>query len=290
MYVVVGASGFLGSYLIKNIKERTDEEIIATGRHREDDVGVRWMTCDVSDDESIKNLADTVNRSKHARIIYLPAFFNTGSMYDRRMAWNINVVGYAKFAGMIDGFDAFYSISTDMVFSEDSEIPYREDAALSPLNDYARHKIIEETMAAAAGINVVRLPVMMGRSLSRHKKHFFDDIIEQNRHGRSMKFFTDAWRSIIDFDTAAVAILDLMESREARTCPVVHIAGDEALSKYDMALRIAEEYHLDTSMIIPVSMDEDMEIWKEKRPKKILLDNSLAKKLLHRTEMKFKLS
>lgn len=289
MYAVIGAGGFLGSYIVRNLMGRTDEEILATTRAERipEDGKVTWVRCDVSDKSSLTYLAQRINRGKKVKIIYLPAYFNTGSRYDRRAAWQVNIVDYAEFLSMIDGFDAFYSVSTDMVFSEDSDAPYREDAPVSPLNDYARHKIAEEGMAAAAGVRVVRLPVMMGRSLSPHKKHFFDEIIEQNRRGVPMKFFSDVWRSIIDFNTAAGAILDLMECREAADFPIVNIAGDEALSKYDVALRMARHYRLDASLMQPVSMHDDTDIWKEKRPGKVLLDNTLVKKLLRRTEMKF---
>lgn len=289
MYAVIGAGGFLGSYIVRNLMEKTDEEILATTRDERDisDGRIEWMFCDVSDDDSLRSLTRRINEGRNVKIVYLPAFFNTGKEYDRRAAWNMNIVTYARFIALLDGFDVFYSISTDMVFSQDSVTPYKENDAVSPLNDYARQKIAEEAMAAAAGIRIVRLPVMMGRSLSPHKKHFFDEIIERNRKGIPMKFFMDSWRSIIDFNTAAVAILELMESREAASYPIVNIAGDEALSKYDLALRAAERYRLDASLMLPVSMHEDTEIWKDKRPQRILLDNTLVKKLLRRTEMKF---
>lgn len=289
MYAVIGAGGFLGSYIVRNLMEKTDEEILATTRDERDisEGRIEWMFCDVSDDDSLRSLTRRINEGRHVKIIYLPAFFNTGKEYDRRAAWNMNIVTYARFIALLDGFDVFYSISTDMVFSQDSVTPYKENDAVSPLNDYARQKIAEEAMAAAAGIRIVRLPVMMGRSLSPHKKHFFDEIIERNRKGIPMKFFMDSWRSIIDFNTAAEVILELMESREAASYPIVNIAGDEALSKYDLALRAAERYRLDASLMLPVSMHEDTEIWKDKRPQRILLDNTLVKKLLRRTEMKF---
>ncbi len=289
MYIVIGAGGFLGSYLIKNIIENTDEKILATTRNRNNIIGTRikYIHCNIAYDDSLSSLIHHINKEREKKIIYLPAFFNTGKVYDRRAAWDTNITAYAKFIGMLDDYDVFYSISTDMIFSRDSNVPYREDAAVCPMNDYGKHKLAEESMAAAAGIRIVRLPVMMGKSLSPYKKHFFDEIIERNRKGLPMKFFTDYWRSIIDFNTVADAILHLVESKEASAYPIVNIAGDEALSKYDIALRIAERYDLDTSRILPISMNDDTEIWKEKRPGKILLDNSLVKKLLHRTEMKF---
>ena len=51
MYLIVGAKGFLGSYLIKNILSMTKDEIIATDMalpEKEDNPRVKWVRCDVS--------------------------------------------------------------------------------------------------------------------------------------------------------------------------------------------------------------------------------------------------
>jgi len=39
-------------------------------------------------------------------------------------------------------------------------------------------------------------------------------------------------------------------------------------------------------LIVPISMDENETIWREKRPKKILLDNTLCKQILGLSELK----
>ena len=33
MYVVIGANGYIGSYIVKNILEYTKEDVLAIGRH-----------------------------------------------------------------------------------------------------------------------------------------------------------------------------------------------------------------------------------------------------------------
>lgn len=104
-----------------------------------------------------------------------------------------------------------------------------------------------------------------------------------------MEFFTDSWRSMIDFDTVAKTLIALTNTPEAQKHSVVNVAGDESLSKYDFALRVADKYGLDKSLIVPVSMDGDTMIWKEKRPKKILLDNTLCKRILGLNELKIKI-
>ena len=129
MYAIIGAGDFLGSYIVRKLMEKTDEEILATTRDERDivDGRIEWMFCDVSDDDSLRRLTRRINAGRHVKIIYLPAFFNTGKEYDRRAAWNTNIVTYARFIALLDGFDVFYSISTDLVFSQDSLIPYMDN-------------------------------------------------------------------------------------------------------------------------------------------------------------------
>ena len=57
MYLIVGAKGFLGSYLIKNILSMTKDEIIATDMalpEKEDNPRVKWVRCDVSNKDDIR--------------------------------------------------------------------------------------------------------------------------------------------------------------------------------------------------------------------------------------------
>lgn len=293
MYLIVGAKGFLGSYLIKNILSMTDDDIIAADvNFIENDTNqrVKWVTCDITKSEDINTLNELTKSETDLKVIYLPIFFNVNKNPENdKQAWNVNVMSFAHFLDNLENIKAFYSVSTDMLYKEDSDIPYAEEDKISPMNDYARHKAIEERMVEAKGYNIVRLPVMMGPSLSAVKKHFYDDIVENLRQGKTMEFFTDSWRSMIDFDTVAQMMIKLIETPEAQKYPIVNIAGDEALSKYDFALRLADKYGLDKNLIIPVSMDNDTKIWTEKRPKKILLDNTLCKRILGLNELKIKI-
>ena len=291
MYLIVGANGFFGNYLIKNILQHTDEEILATdvtcpvleGKEPR----LNWIKCDITKTEDIQHLNNLTQEESNLKVIYLPVFFNVNkNPANDKIAWNVNIISYAHFLDIMENMSVFYSISTDMLFKKSRETPYSEEDIPEPLNDYAKHKLIEEKMALAKGYNIVRLPVMMGTSLSPSKKHFYDEIIDTLKSGEKMEFFIDSWRSMIDFNTASETLLRLINTSEAQKYPIVNISGDEGLSKYDYALRVAEKHNLDKSLIIPLSMDSDTHIWKEKRPKKVLLDNKLAKKILNIQEIK----
>lgn len=238
----------------------------------------------------LKSYENILKKKNDIKVIYLPVYFNVNKNPEvDKQAWNVNILSFARFLDIFDKVSTFYGISTDMLYKEDRDIPYTEHDEITPMNDYARHKAVEERMLEAKGYNIVRLPVMMGPSLSLVKKHFYDDIVSNLRAGKSMEFFTDSWRSMIDFDTVSQILVKLMETPSAHQYPIVNIAGDEALSKYEFALRLADKYGLDKNLVIPISMDNDTKIWTEKRPKKILLDNSLVKQILNLKELKIKI-
>lgn len=293
MYLIVGAKGFLGSYLIKNILSMTNDEVVAADVNyveTEKHPRLTWKSCDITDEKDVMALKEYVKDKQNLKVIYLPVFFNVNKNPENdKIAWNVNVLSFARFLDVFDDVSVFYGVSTDMLYKEDRDIPYTEHDEITPMNDYARHKAIEERMLEAKGYNVVRLPVMMGPSLSAVKKHFYDDIVSNLQAGKSMEFFTDSWRSMIDFDTVSQTLVRLIETPIAHQYPIVNIAGDEALSKYDFALRLAEKYSLDKNLVVPISMDNDTKIWTEKRPKKILLDNKLVKQILQLNELKIKI-
>lgn len=77
-----------------------------------------------------------------------------------------------------------------MLYKEDRDIPYTEHDEITPMNDYARHKAVEERMLEAKGYNIVRLPVMMGPSLSLVKNIFMMiscPICEQENQWNSLR-------------------------------------------------------------------------------------------------------
>ena len=103
-----------------------------------------------------------------------------------------------------------------------------------------------------------------------------------------MEMFIDQKRTMIDFDTAAQMVVKLVENPAARQYPIVNVCGDEALSKYELGVRICKQNGLDASYIKPISMDDNNSIFQAKRAKSTLLDNSLLKKILSLNEVKIK--
>ncbi len=292
MYLIIGAGGFLGRYLIKNILSETADNILAAdmlGKEKGNS-RLRWTKCDVTDNEDIEHINKLTREEEHLKVIYLAAYHHPDKVLQNpRMAWQINVIALAEFLNRLENVESLYYPSTEVVYGQGREgIAFKEDSPLHPANRYGEHKSIAERMVNASGYNVIRFPVLMGPSLVPNKKHFYDEIVDTLRNGGIMEMFEDQKRSMIDFDTAARILVRLQETPAARKYPVVNISGDEALSKYELGLRIAGRHGLDKKKIIPISMDGDNKIFTAKRARETLLDNSLVKRILNLNELKIK--
>ena len=267
MYLIVGAKGFLGSYLIKNILSMTKDEIIATDMalpEKEDNPRVKWVRCDVSNKDDIRELNGMCSGSENLRVFYLAAYHHPDQVLQNpRIAWNINITALSEFLNTMENIKVLYYPSTEVVYGQGRDgYRFKESDELHPANRYGEHKTVAERMVNVAGYNVVRFPVLMGPSLVKGKKHFYDEIVGTVQSGGSMEMFEDQKRTMRDF---------------------------EALSKYELGLRIVRKHGLDESKIRPISMDADNKIFTAKRAKETLLDNSLVKKILHLETLKIRL-
>ncbi len=289
MFLIIGANGFLGNYFIKNILEKTDDTILATDLVLgEKSPKVSWEKCDITSIDDLKKIQNLTKNENNLKVIFLAAYHKPDLVLQNpKIAWNINIVALANFLQIMDNIKTMYYPSTEVVYGEGIEgHKFNEEDKLNPSNKYGEHKTIAERMVDVAGFNIVRFPVLMGPSLISNKKHFFDEIVEKLKNGEKIEMFKDQFKSMIDFDTASKVVIDLIEKPEAHQCKIVNIAGDEKLSKYDLAVRIAEKYNLDKSKIIPIFMDSDNKIFTAKRSKETLLDNSLLKRILNLKELK----
>lgn len=293
MYVVIGANGFVGSYVVKNILERTDEQVLALGRniHETARDRVRTGKCDITDTRDVKRTAALLAEEKELKAVYLAAYHHPDEVKkDPRSAWNVNITALSYFLNAMPRFQCLFYASTEMVYGACGlDQRFKESDRLAPVNVYGRHKEVAERIVLGYGYNVARFPFMIGRSLLPGKKHFYDEIVDSIRGGiQRVEMFADAYKTALDFNTAARLLVCLMESFSAETPKILNIAGDDVLSKYEIGLRIAQENGLNTDLIVPVRLRDDHKIFTENRADCTLLDNSLVKKTLDLQEIRMR--
>ena len=284
MWLIIGASGFLGSYLLKNIQNVSMEPVLAVSRNVPQRIcgRVEWLPADVTDDAGIAALREASLRGEQNKVIYLAAYHKPDLVQaDPRYAWDTNVTALSKVLNALENVDCFFYSSTDCVYGEsENRYHFKESDVCRPKNRYGIQKLVAEALVTGYGYQVARFPFLIGRSLAGHKKHFCDEILEALDRGDPYEMFADSYRSALDFDTASRCLVEIMQSH-ARECPsIINISGDDDLSKYDIGCMLARKYGYSEDLIVPVSIQKDKAIFKTPRAATTLMDNTLLKQLL----------
>jgi dTDP-4-dehydrorhamnose reductase len=154
-------------------------------------------------------------------------------------------------------------LSTDVVFDGEKGAPYVEEDEPTPVTAYGRDKADAETAVREAhpGALVVRTSLMYGGT-------------ERGRHERMAAnpdsvFFTDEIRSPVHVGDLAGALLELAGGDRAG---LLHVAGADALSRYDFARLLAPHPERVRSATIEGSGLA--------RPRECVLSSALAASLL----------
>ena len=285
MYIIVGGSGFLGLYMVKNILEKTQDEIVATYfpekpsyKHER----LVWFECNVKEQKYI-DLLNEKYADRNPKIIYLAAYPSPDFCEkDPVEAWNLNVTALANFVNQVKNPKCLYFASTDVTYGEGKfGEKFKENSPYNPSNSYGRHKVLGEQLVLAKGFNVFRLPLMMNKSLVDGKKHFFDIICETLSSGKEIEMFKDSYRSILSFNQCAGFVIDLIEKYGSCEEKIINLASDEPISKVDLAEQICDMYGYDKNLIKPISVSEDNQIFSAKRAAYTAMDNTKLKKLLN---------
>lgn len=290
MYIVVGANGFLGSYVIKNLVSNTDEEIIATYHGKKEDLycpRVNWVNLDVTDKQSIKSLENIAENTAECRIFYFAACHNLDLVKrEPEFAEKVNITALKNFLEVFKDADCLYFSSTDCVYGENTPaFPcFKEDDPTLPISEYGRQKLRAEEIVKSYGFNVVRLPFMAGASLLRNKKHFYDSIVEKTAEGQDFTLANGLWRSALDYENVADILVKL--SLMKNVSPILNVCGDDKLSKYDVGVMIAKKHNLPMEHIIKTPESEIMKLFDERRTSSTAMDNTLLKSLLGVSEIK----
>lgn len=162
-------------------------------------------------------------------------------------------------------------LSTDLVFAGRPE-PYTELDEPSPIIDYGRWKASAEAevVAGCPDAVVVRTSLIYATDVASPPQAD----VEAALTGRSaMRFFTDEVRCPVHAADLAAAVVLLAERRDV-TGPL-HVAGPDALSRADIAARLARWMGLDPFRVPLASLAESGLV----RPGHLVLDCARAREL-----------
>jgi len=193
---------------------------------------------------------------------------------DKNLAWKTTAepsIALARLASNIKFFSIY--LSTDYVFDGEKG-DYSEYDAPNPVNYYGLVKMVGEVAfrSSNADYAVVRASSIYG--LGPGRVNFARFLIERIKKGEEVKALIDQYTSPTYAQLLGEAILEILERK---LVGIFHVTG-ERMSRYEFALKIAEELGLNKELIKKAEM-KDMR-WIAKRPKDSSLNSEETRKTL----------
>lgn len=263
--LIIGARGLVGSSIKRQIPDAIE------GIPVEPKKNTRQIYTDVTKYETLFKAFST----HRPDIVYLAASIAHVDRCEESKGTDFtNITGALTVLRLCESFGAkMVWFSSSYVFDGTRRGAYKETDETCPINYYGEQKrVVEEAIAkSVANHIVVRTVGVYGTE--RLKKNFAKQVIDTTFHGRYVFAPSDQFMNPILSDDLAKVTIRLVDKGYKG---LVHIAGNECMSKYDFARRIAEYFGMQ-ELVVSIKTSEMHQ--KAKRPKNGCLDCSYLESL-----------
>lgn len=263
--LVTGSNGLLGQKLTNLLQNDKDVYLIATARGKSALRITRgeYHSLDISDRDSVESL---LRFTKPDVIINTAAMTQVDDCETQREAcWKANVTAVEHLVRCCHALHIhLVHVSTDFIF-DGTHGPLDENATPAPVNYYGESKLAGEKAIQSSTISwtILRTVLVFGitRDMSRSNIVLWvKNSLEQNK---TIQVVNDQWRTpTLAEDLAMGCYL----AAKKRAKGVYNISGKDFLSPYDIAIKTAEFFQLDKSLIKPT--DSTKFVQPAKRPLK----------------------
>jgi dTDP-4-dehydrorhamnose reductase len=238
--LVTGSNGLLGRKLVDLIGQNTHAELLATNR----------STLDVTNPEQVRS---TVKNFKPDVVINAAAMTQVDQCeLNRDECWKQNV---SSVQNLVDACSDervhLVHVSTDFEFNG-KEGPLDESAVPDPVNFYGESKlegerIILESKCRAA---IIRTVLVYGVTSDMSRSNIVLWVKKSLEEKKTIKVVNDQFRTPTLAEDLAMGC---WLAATKRSTGIFHISGYEMMTPYDIAIKTADFFELDKTLIEPVS-------------------------------------
>ncbi len=239
LVIVTGATGFLGRFVVQQLAPVA--RVVTMARSGAD------LCCDVAD---AGRLAQALHAAAPDHVLHLAALSRMDACSRDSDLARLTNAQPARVLGERMGRRALF-VSTDLVFDGRSA-PYDVTDAVAPLSAYGQSKAEGEELALAHGARVVRIPLLFGGDAQGRGATAM--IRKALAEGRGLALFTNEYRTPLHALDAARGLVDLLFWSQSPD--LVHLAGVERVSRWDLGRRFCALHGLDASGIAPVECQD----------------------------------
>ena len=249
--LVTGASGLVGHYFCRKLAGQGHEVVPLSNAHKAGLEGE--MQADICDEGRIRAL---VEEAEPEVLVHCAAMTNVDQCeLQPELAKKINADATKNICDAANENGAkLVFISTSFVFGN-SENELGEESATSPINSYGLTKMLAEKYIAgkAGDCLILRIDQPFCRPEAWQKPDMVARTLSQLRENRPFPVFTD-WHNqptyLPDLFEIATRLIGKKQGG------IFHAMGAERISRHDWAVKIANTFGYDPSLVQPTSSSD----------------------------------
>lgn len=251
--LLTGANGFVGQTLVRKILHKENFEILATSASECKVKGLdpkHFRRMDITSVDQVKTAFEFFNPDV---VIHCAAITQVDSCELNPAGCDlVNIGGTRLVAKASEEIGArFIYLSTDFIF-DGLNGPYSEDNQPNPLSTYGWSKLQGEFITRALKVPwaIVRTILVYGITPSMNRSNLVTWVRDSLISNKPIRVVDDQFRMPTLVDDLADGIISIVEKKKAG---VYHLSGPEMISVHDFALKTADFFNLDLSLISRVS-------------------------------------
>ncbi|MFZ6011165.1 MAG: dTDP-4-dehydrorhamnose reductase [Bacteroidota bacterium] len=248
--LVTGANGLLGQKLISLLQKDTTVYPVSTARGKSAIMLERgeFHSLDITDASEVERVLSTVRPDV---VINTAAMTNVDQCETQQDAcWKANVTSVENLvhACKKNGVRLIH-VSTDFIF-DGSHGPLDENEKPGPVNYYGESKLAAEKLILSSDIDwcILRTVLVFGITNDMSRSNIVLWVKNSLEQKKSIQVVNDQWRTpTLAEDLANGCYL----AAKKKASGIYHISGKDFLSPYDIAIKTADFFKLDKSLIKP---------------------------------------
>ncbi|GAA0890575.1 dTDP-4-dehydrorhamnose reductase [Fulvivirga kasyanovii] len=248
--LITGSNGLLGQKLVKLMSSEADIEVIATARNSdrlpENYADYEFHPLDITDEAAV---LDVVTQYKPDAIINTAAMTNVDQCESEKegcIDLNVNAVKYLIKACEATGAHLVHC-STDFIF-DGTHGPLDENEKPNPVNFYGESKLEAENLVMNSNISwaIARTVLVYGIANDMSRSNIILWVKNSLENGKEINVVDDQWRTPTLAEDLAMGCY-LLAKKKAKG--IYNISGKDMLTPYDMAIKTADFFKLDKTLI-----------------------------------------
>lgn len=254
--LITGCNGLIGHKLVRLLADRPAVQVYATSRGAcriPTRSGFEYYPADVEDAAQVRALIAAL---KPQVVVHCAALsLADACQADPQACHSANVLATQHLLEACAPLKShFVLLSTDFVF-DGTAGPYRETDTPNPLSVYGQSKWQAEQLVHAypGPWAVARTQLVYGYVPGMSRSNLVLWVRRELQNGRAIQVVADQHRMPTLADDLADALAAVVFRRAQGT---FHISGREMYTVHEVALRTAQVYELDASLITPVPSDQ----------------------------------